>query len=360
MSKSFLGQVYLFVASALGYLIGGGFMSGQETIQYFVPFGYNAVLVGLAFSGIIILTNLGFIYAGKHGRCTKGTEVYAYFCGSFIGKVLEWFSLIFCFSMFVAEVAAGGSVLFEQYGLPIVVGAVFTAALTAITVSIGLNSVLKSLGIIMPFLAAFVIIVAVATLITSGGVIEANVIKIETKQFDLLQVAPNWLFSGVALVGLMVLFLSSFSADLATKFPIKPLMIGQSIGLFLYAALDVMSAFAITAEIETVVGRQIINLFLAKAIWTPLGTAFGILIFFAIYTISTPLVYVIATKFSKEGTKKHKIIVWAVSAVALVGAVAFPFDIIINAVYIVSGYVGSFIVVMMAIKFIRIFLVKKS
>ncbi|QIQ20430.1 YkvI family membrane protein [Zophobihabitans entericus] len=358
MNKLFLSQVYIFIASSLGYLIGGGFMSGQETIQFFVPFGHNAIGVGLVFSVVIIFVNIGFIYAGKYGGCTKGTEVFTFFCGSLVGKVIEWFSLLFCFTMFIAEIAAGGSILYEQYGLPLIIGAVITAIITAGTVSIGLNSVLKSLGIIMPFLTAFVIIVSIATLMMNGSNIDMNAVRIEEGEFELLKVAPNWFLSGISLVGLMVLFLAAFSADLATKFDFKPLVIGQSIGLVIYALLDIMASFAITSNIDQVANRQIINLFLAKEIWAPLGIAFGALIFFAIYTISTPLLHVIAIKFSDEGTKKHKLIIWGVSIVALLGAVAVPFDVIINAVYIMSGYVGSLIVILMVVKFIRIYLAK--
>lgn len=358
MNKLFLSQVYIFVASSLGYLIGGGFMSGQETIQFFVPFGHHAVGVGIVFSLVIIFVNIGFIYAGKYGGCSKGTEVFTFFCGPIIGKVIEWFSLLFCFTMFIAEIAAGGSILFEQYGLPLIIGAIITAVITAGTVTIGLNSILKSLGIIMPFLTAFVVIVSIATLVMNGSNIDVNAVRVEANEFELLKVAPNWFLSGISLVGLMVLFLAAFSADLATKFDFKPLVIGQSIGLIIYALLDVVASYAITSNIEQVANKQIINFFLAKEIWAPLGIAFGALIFFAIYTISTPLLHIIAIKFSEEGTKKHKAIVWGVSLIALLGAIAMPFDVIINAVYIMSGYVGSLIVVLMVVKFIRIYLAK--
>lgn len=358
MNKLFLSQIYIFIASSLGYLIGGGFMSGQETVQFFVPFGHNAVGVGLVLSVLIIIVNMGFIYAGKYGGCTKGTEVFEFFCGPIIGRVIEWFSLVFCFSMFVAEIAAGGSILYEQYGLPLIFGAVITAVITAFTVTIGLNYILKSLGIIMPFLTAFVVIVSIVTLFKNGGNIDLNAVRIESNDFDLLKVAPNWFLSGVSLVGLIVLFLAAFSADLATRFDFKPLVIGQSIGLIIYALLDVVASYAITSSIDLVVGKQIINLFLAKEVWAPLGIAFGALIFFAIYTISTPLLHMIAIKFSDEGSKKHKLIIWGVSLVALLGAVAMPFDVIINAVYVMSGYVGSLIIILMAVKFIRIYISK--
>lgn len=360
INKNFLVQVYVFIASSLGYLIGGGFMSGQETIQFFVPFGYQAVFVGITLGLILILTNCGFIYAGKHGGLTKGTDVYVYFCGRVIGKGFEWFTIFFCFMLYLAEIAAGGAVLNEQYGVPIFIGALITAIITALTVTIGLKSVLNSLSIITPVLAAFVIIVGVVTLIKSGANIDFNVKQITSGHFDLLRVAPNWLLSGISLSGIIILMLSAFTADLATRFEMKPLMIGHSIGLALYALLDILASFAITADIDQVAGKQIINFFLAKGIWAPLGMSFGVLIFLAIYTICTPLVHVIATKFTEEGTAKNKILIWSVTAVAFVGAVAFPFDIIINFVYKISGDAGSLIIVFMAIKFIRIYFSSKK
>jgi uncharacterized membrane protein YkvI len=359
-NNGFLKQTYIFVASSLGYLIGGGFMSGQESMQYFVPFGYRGILVSLTFVILIVITNWGFIYAGKQGEINKGTDVYKYFCGPVIGKLFEWFAIFFCVIMYIAEIAAGGAILQEQYNLPIFIGSTITAVLTAFTVTVGLKSVLKSLGAITPFLVIFVIIIAGISLIKYGTNIDVNVHRINVGEFNLLKVAPNWFWSGLSLVGLMVLFLSSFSTDLSTKYATKPLIIGQTIGLILFASIELMQALAITSDIGNIAGKQIGTLFLANRIWAPLGMIFGIFIFLAIYTICTPLVHVIASKFTEEGTKKNKILVWSIGLFALISAMLFPFDIIINFVYKVSAVMGSIIVIFVAIKFIRLTIKVKS
>ncbi|MCJ0952499.1 hypothetical protein [Mammaliicoccus sciuri] len=354
IDNKFMKQTYIFIASSLGYLIGGGFMSGQESMQYFVPFGYKGILVSLTFVILIVITNLGFVYAGTHGKVSKGTDVYTYFCGPVFGKAFEWFAIIFCLTMYIAEIAAGGAILYEQYNLPILIGASATAILTAFTVTVGLNSVLKSLGAITPFLVIFIIVIGGITIMKYGGNLSDYIHRINSGEFTLLKVAPNWFLSGFSLVGLMVLFLSSFTTDLATKYSKKPLIVGQTIGLILFAALELMQAFAISSDIENIEGKQIGTLILASRIWEPLGMVFGILIFLAIYTICTPLVHVIASKFTKEGTTKNKILVWSIALIALVSALLFPFDEIINFVYKISAIMGSAIVLFVFIKFVRI------
>lgn len=352
LNKGF-GQIFIFMGSIMAYLIGSGFSSGQELMQYYVPHGYKGVLVGVTVIVILSLVNFGFAYAGNKQGFVKGAEVFEYYCGPIFGKVFDWFSVFFCFMLFVAMVAGAGSTLMEQYGLPLVVGAIIAFIMVGITVSFGLDSVVKVIGGIGPVLTGLVLIVGVITLYRTGGNIGPNMAKIASGEIELMEVSGNWFFSGLSITGLIVLMLSGFSAQLGSEHNIRTLLIGQTLGIVLYAGVCILMSFALIANVDVLADKQIPNLVLASDIWPVLGTIFGVIIFLAIYTTCCPLIWTAASRFSTEGSARFKMLTWVLSAAGTVVAVAIPFNVLINYVYKITGYVGAAIIFFMIIKLIR-------
>ena len=75
-----------FIGAALAYLIGSGFASGQEIMQYFVPFGKNAIAAAGLTALILITANSGFAYAGE--KCGDNKDaIFVFFAGPKAGKI---------------------------------------------------------------------------------------------------------------------------------------------------------------------------------------------------------------------------------------------------------------------------------
>ena len=347
-------EIFVLAGSVLAYMAGSGFTTGQEVIQYYVPFGVNPVLVGITVAVILALVNIGFIYTSKKAGLERGSDIYEFLSGKYFGKFFDYFAVFFSFMLFMAMIAGGAATLEEQYGMQTIAGALIFMVLVAATVMMGLNKMVDVIGVVAPIFAVFVFVVAVVTIANDGSHIGENLNLILNNGVELIKVSPNWFFSGISLTGLIILMFSVFTTELATKHELKSLAIGQTTGIVSYVIVDIVLAFAFISNVGHVAGTQLPTLILAEDLVPGIGKVFGIVISLAIYTTCCPLLYAVAKRFSNEGTKKNKIIIWAVAAAACIIAVFVPFNVLINFVYKIVGYVGALIIIFMVIKLIRI------
>lgn len=100
-SKTNWSQAFKFMGAVLAFAIGSGFASGQELLQYFTAYGYESILVGIVFLTIFIYSNYCFAIAGHREKFTKGSQVFNYYCGPYLGKVFDYFSVLFCYMSFI-------------------------------------------------------------------------------------------------------------------------------------------------------------------------------------------------------------------------------------------------------------------
>ena len=346
-------MIFVLAGSVLAYMAGSGFTTGQEVIQYYTPFGLQSVLVGLTVAIILVIVNIGFIYTSKKAGLEKGSDIYEFLSGKYFGKFFDYFAVFFSFMLFMAMIAGGASTLTQQYGIPTLPGALIFMVLVAVTVMLGLNKMVDVIGVVAPIFAIFVFIVAVATVVKDGSMIKENVEMITSGSVDLLHVSPNWFLSGISLTGLIILMFSVFTTQLATQYETKTLAVGQSIGIVAYVIVDIVLAFAFLSRVGDVAGTQLPTLVLAEDLVPGIGKVFGIVISLAIYTTCCPLLYAVAKRFADEKTTKHNVIIWVVAAAACLIAVFVPFNVLINFVYKIVGYVGALIIIFMVIKVIR-------
>lgn len=346
-------EIFILAGSVLAYMAGSGFTTGQEVIQYYVPFGVHSILVGITCAIILVLVNIGFIYTSKKANLERGSDIYEFLSGKYFGKFFDYFAVFFSFMLFMAMIAGGASTLSQQYNIPSIGGALIFMILVSVTVMLGLNKLVGVIGIVAPIFAVFVFVVAAVTIAKDSSTISENLSVILSNSVDLIKVSPNWFFSGVSLTGLIILMFSVFTTELASEHQLKPLAIGQTIGIVAYVIVDIVLAFAFISNIGDVAGTQLPTLILAENLVPGIGKVFGLVISLAIYTTCCPLLYAVAKRFSTEGTIKNKILIWAFAAAACVIAVFVPFNVLINFVYKIVGYVGALIILFMIIKLIR-------
>ena len=64
MGKNNWRQIITFMGAVLAYMMGSGFATGQELLQYYVSYGYQGILVGITLAAILIFANWGFAKTG--------------------------------------------------------------------------------------------------------------------------------------------------------------------------------------------------------------------------------------------------------------------------------------------------------
>lgn len=355
-----LSHVILLTGAFLAFLIGSGVATGQEIMQYYSPYGYQMFGTAATIVVILVVANFGYAWAGKHGNITKGSDVFAFYCGPIAGKFFDIFTVIFCYMSYVVMVSGAAATLHQQYGVPTVIGAMSMVILAGGTVIFGLNSVVNVIGKIAPALITSIFLVCLISLIKNVDGIAGNIEAINNGSLIVTKAGTNWFASGASNGGFCILWLASFTAALGIKEDFKTLMKANVISAIILVIVNMTIGFAILAKMDVLHATQIPNLILAAEIWKPLGYVFGALIFGAIYTTACPLLWVSSSRFADEGCNLFKILTLVLALIGFVIALYVPFNILMNYIYVINGYLGFIILAIMVVRMVPMMLKKKN
>lgn len=361
-SKKFsIGLMLTYVGATCALAIGAGFSSGQELLQYFVAYGWQMILVAAMFAFIFIYVNYQCAARGKEHNLEDGTQIFEVFCGKYLGKFFNWFCGLFCYLSFIIMVSGAGTTLYQQYGVPVVVGSAIMAVLAVVVAIMGLQGIVNVISKVAPVIIALVLGIAIITIITHAADIVPGIQAVEQGTYDgvMEKVGSNWFMAGLSYGGFMILWFVSFMANLGVKTNteggFKELIIGNVIGSVIYTVACVVGACALVSEIGLTASQGIPNLILANQIWPPLATIFAVIIYAAIFTSACPLLYNAVTTVAKEGSARYRVAVLVGAAIALVVAVFVPYQGLVNAIYGYCGYVGAALFFVILVQGIRFF-----
>lgn len=345
-------QAFKFMGAVLAFAIGSGFATGQELLQYFTAYGYQSILVGIVFLVIFIYSNYCFAVAGNREKFSKGSEVFKYYCGPILGTVFDYFSVIFCYMSYIVMVAGAASTLKQQYNVPLVAGGVIIATLVCATAVFGLNSIVNVISKIGPVLVIIALIIGFFNFIVAAvnGHVSEGAQLVSTGEIQVMKASSNWFMAGASYGGFCLLWFAGFMAELGSKNRLKELMIGQVMSGTFNILACVIVGFALLGNITNVSNLQIPNLYLANQMWAPLGYFFALIIFAAIYTTACPLLWTASSRFTTEGTPKFKILTVVLAVIGLIVALAVPFNILLNYIYVINGYGGFILLIIMFVK----------
>lgn len=155
-------------AAYIGTVVGAGFASGQEILQFFGYFGIWGV-------GGIILTAFLFFYFGliilNLGRELKAKShlpIIKYAGGKWIGKLIDYVITFFLFGALTAMAAGAGSIFAEQFKLSPLIGNVLMILATLLTVVTGISGVISAISFVVPLLLVSVLGISIYSLMLTG------------------------------------------------------------------------------------------------------------------------------------------------------------------------------------------------
>lgn len=346
-------KVFTFSGAIVAYLIGSGFASGQEALQFLASYG----LVGC--TGALLMTcaiYLGFCYAimddGNKLQLTSSNKIFSYYCGRYVGTFYEFYTPVFLFLVFVVMLSGAGAILSEYYGIAPLFGRVIMALLSLATVLLGLNGLVNIVSKIGPLIILFVSIVGIASIVMNpGGIAQAD----ETlKSITVIKAAPTWYISGIIFPAMGCIMITPFLASLgASAKSRKEAKLGGLFGALTFSAAVIIFAFGLLANIGDLYQKSVPTLFLANQIFPLLGMVFSIILICGIYTTAVPMLWLSCNRIDPEETsKKFKISAVVLTVIAFVAS-KFPFATLVNLIYPVTGYLGIFLLICILVKRLR-------
>ena len=343
----------------MAFLIGSGFATGQEIMQFFGAFGLSGILGVLIALVFLIYLCITFMRAGRELGLRKNEDVFRHYAGKIMGTFFAWYTMLLIIAVYAFMMSGAGATLHQYYGLPEIVGSAAMAVLTMMTLLLGLNRIIEVIAGIGPVIIIMTMFIAVATLINGDSSVSAGNDIIPT--LELLKVSSNWAFAGLLYVGLNILGLACFLPAVGTTLKNKKdITYSSFLGPILYSCGLILVSLALISQVTEVNGQMIPVMALASRVLPIYGAIFAIVIFFGIYSTATPLLWTVCARFAEDKTPRYKILVVTLTCVGFFGGMILPFDKLLNLIYPTIGYAGITFLVFVITKDIRLALKPKE
>lgn len=333
----------------VGLLVGAGFATGQEVIQYFISFGvdgiWGAVLAGIVFSlaGAVILQLGSYYLANEHNLVFRNMSF------QWLSWLLDAMVTITLFAIGFVMLAGAGSNLGQQFGWPTWIGSGIMLVLVIITGFFDVDRVSAIISAITPL-----IIIAVLV----GFIYVMFHLPSDFSSLDELAsktpspVSPWWLsalnYNGLALLlGVsMCLVIGGNHADTVAAGR------GGLAGGLLYTVMMLMAAVTIFLTFDKVGSAEVPMLKIMEIIHPWLAYIMVWIIFAMIYNTCIGMFYALGKRLTAKHPERFTPVFIIVSllgyAVSFVG-----FTELMGSVYPALGYAGMFMVFVIVVFWAR-------
>ena len=329
-------EVSKIAGAFVGLVVGAGFASGQEILQFFASFG-RIGLLGCLVSGLaFVLLSMAFTAMGQRLKAGSHKEVIQALLGRRLGGVFDLLITFFLFAVTVVMLAGAGSLLHQWMGLPEVWGSVLATVVTVLIVCLDVGRVIAFIGAVTPLLALMAVVVA-------GHVMampQADTAALEAAAATQPRGAGHWLVAALLYVSYTVVagmpFLVIMGGQASSR---STALRGGLLGGLLLAVLVLLVTYALYGRMDTLGHLSMPMLALATQISPWLGHLMSLVIFGMIVNTAVGMLYAFVARLVPAGTPQFRWTTAATGVLALGGSFV-GFIALVGTVYPAYGYLG--------------------
>ncbi len=149
--------------SFIGTVVGAGFATGQEILNFFTVFGKSG-LIGIFLSGALICYFSWLImHLSWRIKAKNHSDLLIHIAGHKMGRFIDGLLTISFIGVLIVMTAGAGAVFYELFKVPPIFGSLILLSLTFFTVVSGLDYVIKAISTVVPFMLAAVLGVSLFT-----------------------------------------------------------------------------------------------------------------------------------------------------------------------------------------------------
>ncbi|MFC3209686.1 YkvI family membrane protein [Planomicrobium okeanokoites] len=333
----------------IGIIVGAGFASGQEILQYFTSFGYLGILAAILATALFAYMGMSLTRLGSRMQTTSHKDALYGIGGKYGGFIMDIIIILTLFGVGVVMIAGAGSIFSQQFGLPAVLGNTVMALIVMGTIMLNIQKIIAIIGSITPFLVMVVIGLAIYSLLTmDASFAELNPIA---KEQD--SALSNWFYSAINYVSFNIAVGASMAIVMGgIEKDEKIAARGGLIGGLGLGALIILSHLAIFSAVDRVGSSDMPMLQIANDISPLLGFFISLILFAMIYNTAVSMLFSFTARFAEQNTARFKITV--VIAVTLAYLLSFKgFTELVSQFYPIIGLLGLFLVVTLVVANIR-------
>jgi uncharacterized membrane protein YkvI len=331
-------------ATYIGTVIGAGFATGQEMLQFFVRFGVMG-FVGLTLAAAMFIF-FGFVIMdmGRRLDARSYREIIHFSGGRVLGTVIDAIITFFLFGSLTVMIAGTGALFEQQFHLAGILGNMTMALCTVVAVLSGLNGVINSMSFVVPILLISVIGISA---------------------FSLTQSPPDWLSPGQAEGGLIthwllsailyvsyntvmaIAVLAPLGAKAGEQRTIKKAALMGGLGL---GAASAAIFLALSGVYSKAADLEVPMLLIASALSSLGQIVFAVILFTAVYTTAVGALYGFVSRITdmEQFPRRAKLITVIATAAALLAS-QFGFSNFVQYLYPLVGYAGIVLLISLVV-----------
>ncbi|MFG6117912.1 YkvI family membrane protein [Thalassobacillus sp. B23F22_16] len=329
------------IAGALiGVIVGAGFASGQEILQFFTSFGWMGIMGVIVATFLFAFLGMNLTQLGSRLQTDSHKDVIYHICGKYLGLAVDFVITFFLFGVAVVMMAGSGSIFEEQFGIPSIAGNIIMAILAILTVCLNVQKVISIISLVTPFLLLMIIIIGGYAV----GTMDINFAEVQQLAEEQTPAASNWLMGALLYVSYNVAAGAAMMTVMGgTTKDEKQAGLGGILGGVGLGVLIILINVGMLVKMDVVGGSDMPILALANEI----HPGFGLLMFVAllgmIFNTTVGMLYAFTARVVKRENPNFNLFVILFGAAAF-GASFVGFITLVGTVYPLMGYLGFILI----------------
>lgn len=330
----------------IGTVIGAGFASGKELMEFFIRFG-NKGIIGLCISGILfMMTAWAILHIAYEMKFKSYREFTTHFLGSSIGFVLELIVTLFMYACLCAMIAGSGALLKQYFHIPYSVGAILMCILCFITLQFSIKGILFVNTLLVPILFIGAFVLGFHVLITSRVDVALSLPSV------LKNIQDNFIVMAILYVSYNMITTTVVLSEMGEEMTHRRMsraagIIGGGALLILGLCLGV----ATLTNYGKIINIEIPLLEIVMSYNGVIQKLYLIVLLAAMYTTAMANGYGVVSRYETRSPVKRLLFQVLVLVSALVVA-SMGFSNFIKTVYPLFGYLGLFQVIVILLVFV--------
>ncbi|MEW6662380.1 MAG: hypothetical protein ACOY9Y_11780 [Bacillota bacterium] len=328
---------FSLAATYIGTVVGAGFASGLEVLQFFGYLGVKGIWGLLLTTALFTLFGYFVLELGFQLRANCHLPVIRHAGGPLIGRIIDVVITFFLFGALTIMMAGGGAILHEQFGLPKLLGNSLMAIISILTVVVGIGGVISANSLVVPLLFFAVIGVSGYSLFMRPGAIAQNLMELDASQ----AVLSWWPASAVAYTSYNIILAVAVLAPLgALSSSRRTLKLGALMGGFGLGLAAIAITLALWAKLPEAAKYEIPMVYVAGGFSCGIRWAYSLVLLTEVYTTAVGNLYGFCARMIDPERGRGFPLLVVITGVAAFLAAQLGFTTMVRVLYPAMGYAG--------------------
>jgi len=325
----------------MGAIIGAGFASGQEIMQFIMVHGRDGIKEIILITFLFSYLGMMILYLSEKLKTDNYLILINYLIGNKIAKLLDIISLLMLAGGLSVMLSGGGAVFSEHFNVAAWLGILIIVLINCLVLLCGMQGFVWINAVLVPLKIASILFISILLINAQNNSAEINIIS-----GPIGNINRNWFVSGLLYVSynmiLVIAVLSTIGKNIDKKRAIIGGMLG-GLGLGITAGVMFWAGLTVYPEI---IKYKVPMLYMAGLLGSGVKAIMGILIWMAILTTTVANAHGFAARLAETNSNMYKLIGIGITMLAIPLA-RFDFDKLVGIIYPVFGYAGLLLIVIL-------------